>query len=301
MKRIRMFIFIWAMVTLFASGCSPKTDEKVFCNISKRIARKSFDDGWVYTFVNNEYKNKKTGDSDGLIRYYFFGINIRHRYDEDFIASNTFEIKDGITKTEYYYPGIVNWIFNENNTHDNSVIEELLRSATNEELLALKPDDLDFTSLDPVMFCDLVHEALNGEPQKEGTSETYWSLPSFAALCEKEFFDGYKFQVVFMHETGLVDEIYIDLLYEDEKAEFGYVQLSDMCESGTATAVQQEIFEKLKGISKTIDDSDSYIAGSDEYKDLTMDGIEFGRLYDMLANIHKGDYNSYVPDIVFVE
>lgn len=44
-----------------------------------KAARKVLDDGWVFSFV--QYTDKD-GDDSGLCRYQFFGVNLRHRFDD---------------------------------------------------------------------------------------------------------------------------------------------------------------------------------------------------------------------------
>ena len=296
MKRI--FVIYGIIIAMLLPGCEKSSGEYIV-PISKRISRKTTDDGWVYTFVNSYYKDPDIKD-DGLIRYYFYGINIKHRYDSDFILTNEYQLNDDTVVTEKYYSGILSWGQGEKNKHDAALIDAILQNATDESLMKLNPEDLDFTSMDPNLFCKMVNEALTSEPQKEGTSETYWNLPSFAALVEQSYIDGYKFQVIFLKETGLVDAIGIDVLFENDEKEFGYEQLSDICSSGEADPGQEELYDMLNTIARAIDDEDSFMASADEYKDKSVGGIELFRLYDMLQNIHTGNYIGYVPEIVMV-
>ncbi len=184
----------------------------------------------------------------------------------------------------------------ENSYCDMKIIESQIinKEKNDEELLAIDPNNYQFEVLDKEMFFRLMHTAIEGEPQEEGTLRSYWNKPTYAFLDESVFSDGYKIQIAFLNETGLVDELYIDVLYQTGSSKFEYVQLSDLVDSGKATEEQKEAFELIREITETIKQSDRYITDADKYKDKKIGGIDFARLYKFLEDIHYNKLDVYI-------
>ncbi len=259
----------------------------------RKVAREMGEDGWLWTFVQNGLKNGEM--TPDLIVFQFFGINLRYRYDENYIRHKYTEMSHNMVLHTTIAPGILLAGFGpEAEARDMKKIDEFLASIRDpQELLSQDPDSLDLEVVDKELFFRLMHQAIEGDPQPEGTNTVYWSMPSWALLGEQEFVDGYKFQVGITNETGGVDEVYIDVLFETGKGYNEYIQLSDMVDNGTATADQEILFQKLCDIVQNMEDSDSYIAGSDEYKSEIVAGIDLSRLYSFLYNLHTGNWTPY--------
>ena len=165
----------------------------------------------------------------------------------------------------------------------------------NLHIIKLKKEDLDFTSMDVDFFWDLMQSALNGPVKEEGI---YLDLPTFAVLQEPNYLDGYKFQVGFMHDTGLLDELFLDVIYKTGDKYNEYVQLSDMVDQGTASEDQVKAYQMLKMIEQQIKSENLLIAGADTFQRETVAQIDFSRLYTMLNNIHNFNYTAYISSSV---
>ena len=273
--------------------CACDTGKSTEFPLYKNVARQENEDGWVYTFVY-EYEKENVEPIDGLINFYFYGINVRYRYAENYADEYPVTNHEGDTEVREYQPGVL--IFGESaeTAADAAKTDALLMNSSKDELLALNESDLEFSALDKSMFFRLMQEALTGDPQPEGKGKAYWDLPSYAALAEKEYLDGYKFQVCFLQETGLVDVCYIDVLYQTGPGITDYVQLSDLVENGSASEEQIECFRELQDLTEKIEEQESFAAGSELVKNLHFNGIEMKRLDTFLTNIHNGDYAQYI-------
>ncbi len=250
----------------------------------RKVARRVLDNGWVYTFTR---EGMKDGNDSEVIKYIFYGINVKYKYAEKF---------GGVSSEENLNTG---WLLfgqgSEAEKRDSKLIASIISNdKTDEELLALNPDDYTFEVLDKDMFFELMREALTGEPQAEGIDQSYLDKPYFAFLEEKTYLDGYKFQICCLNETGLIDELFIDVLYNTGAGETEYVQLSDLVASDKATAEQIEVFELIQAIVSDIKENTSYITGADSYRDKTVDGIDFSRLYDFLEDMHNDRFEEYI-------
>ena len=100
MVRIKSCILILLILcqTTFFCACSDKDKEYVEWKFSKKVARVVHEDGWVYTF---DYLYSKDGtDSDTLIPFQFYGVNLRYRYNDAYTETiNTTENGKNVTKT----------------------------------------------------------------------------------------------------------------------------------------------------------------------------------------------------------
>ena len=250
----------------------------------RKVARRTLDNGWVYTFTREGMKN---GDDSEIFKYVFYGINIKYKFAEKF---------GGISSEDNLETGYL--LFGDGSDaekRDAALISSILSNdKTDEELLALNPADYTFEVLDKDMFFELIHEALKGEAQAEGKDSNYWDKPYFAFLEEEAYIDNYKFQICCLNETGLIDELFIDILYKTGSAETDYVQLSDLVASGEATAEQREVYELIQTITNDIKENTNYIYNSGSYREKTVEGIDFSRLYSILDDMHNNRFDEYM-------
>ncbi len=276
-----------------STGDTPVVPDNPNVVFFRKVAREMGEDGWLWTFVQHGMKNGEM--TPDLVVFTFYGINLRYRYDDAYIYHNYTPMSHGMVLHTTYAPAIMLAGFGpEAEARDMQKIDEFLASTRDpQELLSQDPDSLDLEVVDKELFFRLMRQAIEGDPQPEGTNMVYWSLPSWALLGEQEYIDGYKFQVGITNETGGVDKVYIDVIYETGTKYNDYIQLSDMVDNGTASAQQVEAFRKLEAITLAMEQQESYIAMGEEYKALELGGIQFSRLYDMLNNIHQGNWLPY--------
>ncbi len=291
MKKLKFALIIICCISLLVS-CnrnysddhnSNATSEEYYVPFYRKVARQTLDNGWVYTFVRDGMKD---GDDSEIFKYSFKGINIKYKYAEKYGGISS--ANDLITGCLLFGSG------SDAEKRDAQLIASILSNdKTDEELLALNPDDYTFEVIDKEIFFSLMREALLGEPQKEGTDPNYWNKPEYAFLTEKMYQDDYKFQICFLNETGLIDELYIDVLYKTGEGKMEYDQLSDLVASGKATSEQLEAFELIASITNDIKKNVSYIANADSYRNRTVGQIDFSRLYDFLENLHNNRFENY--------
>ncbi len=234
-----------------------------------KTAREVTADGYVYSFIRSGMKD---GNDDGIIKYQFGVRNIRYNYSSQYIYSEKMTAND--------YAQVNKIISNEK---------------TDEELLALDPADFKFEKLDGEIFFRLMRTALEREEwDKENPKFSYWELPIIVGIMtERGYTDGYKFQVSSVCGAGCIDEMFIDVRYQTGS---GFEQLSDLIDAGRATGKQKELFDMLRGITEAVKEEESYIALADAYKDIDIGGVDLGRLYDLLYDIHSGKGYELVDD-----
>lgn len=309
MKRIRTLfniVLIGLCISIFLAGCQKEKKEIVFY---RQVARQTSEDGWVFSFIKNGYKDEEEDkNATDLYRYQFNGINIRYRgidgfYDRYVREKNT---DKGTEKyLEIVIPGILIWgSANEDQENDMRIIENLLSDCNSDnDLLSRESDKLELKELDSKIFWNVAEKALNSEWQKEAVVPEYWEKPAYAMLQEPEFINGYKFQVAFLSETGCIDELYIDVLYEDDSQWIGYVQLSDLVEEKLATKEQISLWKSICSIVDILKEEELFIAGTEMYQDKQIAEVDLSRLYLMLQNIHKNEYMQYSvePTVVDVQ
>lgn len=284
-KHFTAAILLCVLLSFCCSACTNGNKEETL-NILfyRQVARETTDNGWCFTFVREGFKDPNADESN-LARYRFFGFNIRYRYKG--LLDKTME------RGSSENGGLIWGRLSDGQASDMRQVEKILnRNKTPEDLLALDPADCEFEELDGEMFFRLMREALTGEWQKEGTTLSYWEKPEYSFLQEPEFENDYKFQVCFMQETGCVDELFIDVLYKDANP-VGYIQLSDLIENGKADGEQMKLWNTIKEITNTIKENEIYISGQEKYQKTTIAGVDLGRLYSLLTDIHNNEFDRY--------
>jgi len=318
MMKTTLVLVIIITISITFSSCNKKEtiDIPTILNngnsdipVFRRVAREVLENGWVFTFVYEDWKEANINNDIDLIRYSFYGMNIRYKYDDNYIQEVNQEteksITDANTVTKFIPPFLMYGQGSPQQENDIRLInQEILNSERSvEELLALNPDDYNFEDLDKNMFFKLMRTALMGEAQKENTNLSYWDKPSHAFLREPSYLNGYRFQIAFLQETGYVDEIYIDILYRTGDDYKDYIQLSDIIDNNTATDEQKKVFEEITRIRNEIKETGSYLINADVYKQKVIGDIELSRLYTFLSNIHENNFEIYYesPHIEIIE
>ncbi len=260
-KPVLIFIILSLLITPLYS-CNKKASGSFV-----KSAWEMTEDGWVYIFnYDDTYDGKHSSD---MIHYSFMGINLRYRYDDDYIQTIVHDASDspgGVPFTQRLIPScLIAGSGPEAEARDMELINNGIldpnKDLTNEELLALDPDDYEFESIDKKMFFRLIHEALTGDPPENKQDSSYWDKPAWALYSEQMYIDDYKIQIGFIQSMGYIDEVYIDVLYPTGDGYCDYVQLSDMVEDGSATKEQREAFEKIQTIVNACKEEECYIAG----------------------------------------
>ncbi len=298
MNNKRFIAILLAMVlSIVLSACSGQKDSTeeswspddwVF---AQTVAREVTDDGWVYSF---DFQYSKEGTIiKNTYPFTFTGVNLRYRYDDSYYTVTV--DSDGVEHKELIPILHLGTSDSEAIKNDMLYIHKLIEydgeTVTKESLLALGPEDIELEEIDEELFLRLMHEALTGEPHEYGQ---YGKLPTYALLTSPEYIDGYKFQIGFTNIVGCIDVIFIDVLYESEEGKYGYVQLSDLVEAGSATAEQKDLYNTIQEISKGIVDNNEPMYGFEENGDKIIDNVKFSELYKFLEDISKSKLNEYV-------
>lgn len=292
----RFFAIALCFLFVFISGCGHSRE----VNIYRKSAHAFHEDGWFYVFTREGLIDEDADDSH-LQKYIFRGINLRYRFDDDYIEVVQQQAKDKVI-TQRIAPGILLLGAGaEEEKHDMEIIYSILEEARNKGdayLLGLDPTDYHFDTIDKETFFQLMREALSKEPKQQGPHDSYWDVPEYAMLCEPHYLNGYKFQIGFVNEMATVDGLYIDVLYETGDEYKDYVQLSDLVETNKATTEQSQAFKEIQEIVEGVKKNDSFIYGANDYKDKIIADIDFSRLYSFLNDLHNVKlerYNDGVP------
>ena len=298
MKRFISILIVTATLLTALTSCSQESKKAAFFIKS---AWEATDDGWVYVMNYEDFY--KPGNHDDLIKYWFYGFNVRYRFNDDYITTVYKPSEDpsrGSGVTSVIVPSVLLAGGGpDKEKRDMQLINgTILDSGQSvDELLALDPDDYAFESIDKDMFFRLLHECLESEIPEDRQDQTYRDKDVRNLLTEQMYIDGYKFQVGSVNVSlGYVGVVYIDILYRTGDGYKDYIQLSDMIDDGSATDEQREIFSKLQKIAFDCMEEDSYIANADSYRKDKTGEVEFERLYKMMQNIHINNYGQYEVD-----
>ncbi len=255
---------------------------------SENVARRVTDDGWVYTF--NYTYNEFGVEEEDLIQYTFAGVNLRHKYSDAYYEFQVIEPKDPSMVTEILPRNMLSLgspEYPELNRDMDKIMKILdygKHEVTRQELLGLKPEDVEFEQLDKDMFFSLMHEALTGEAHATGP---YGMLQNNGIVEEDKYSENYKFQVGYASAMGVLDIVYIDVLYKTGDRYNDYVQLSDIVKEEKATPEQMEAYELIQSIEKGIVEENKLMYGLLENEDKVVGGIDFYRLYKLFETMQN--------------
>lgn len=290
------------VILVLLSGCgsqkeepsSTASDDTVTVGFMHKYASVMNDDtGWQYIF---EYEYNKQNSTQGV--YIFIGMNLRYRYDDAYWGVCWNERID--SNGNRYWAKVMNkpgvLLFgngSEAELRDRKILNTLLgASRTPDEILKENPDDYVFETLDRDLVFRLIREALMGDPLPDSGPMDYWMKPANSMKVEPAYQDGYKFQIGFSMKNFLVDEIYIDVLYQTGEEYNAYEQLSDLVDQKKASADQEEAFALIQKIRTAIKEESSFAALADTYKTQVVGNIDFSRLYTFLLGIHTNTLDS---------
>ena len=260
------------------------------------------DDGWLYVFQQSEPNDHISTEWQYPAHYSFYGINLRYSYKD--AALVTYEHTTDFPSNNYTIrtvenPG-VQMLYDKSDAHKRDIDllnTQILKDGTSvEELLALTEDDIEFEALDEEMFFRLMREALTSDPLPEPTDMKYLEGQPQCMCIEPYFINQYRFQVGLFSPMGYVNEVYIDLLFEDDEEECGYVQLSDLIESGEATPEQEKIYQEILKTTDKIRGVEDIPAAIEDMNCGKVEGVDFNRLYTMLDSMGHYDYSGYYPE-----
>ena len=294
-----LFPLLLAFLLLLSACSSESSDPEP--KLQYRMAYHIANDGWVYVFANQCLDTDTDYGSGAPDRwpFAFRGVNLRYRYNEGFTETYTSTDDKGnvVTRTVLQSTLLLGSSDSQAERQDMDTIAKYLgydrtgKLYTTAELLALTPEDLQFTYLDPDMFLGLLQECLTAENNPRGE---YYNLPSWALFAEPIYLDDYKFQVGLIGGLGTVEVLMLDVLYKTGDGLTDYVQLYDLVQAGTATEEQVALLNTLQEIEQGIVENNDLQYGVDTYKDSVIANVKLSRLYGMLKNIMEDNYGQYI-------
>ncbi len=294
-----LFPLLLAFLLLLSACSSESSDPEP--KLQYRMAYHIANDGWVYVLANQHLDTDTDYGAAANDRcpFAFRGVNLRYRYNEGFTETYTSTDDKGntVTRTVLQSTLLLGSSDSQAERQDMDTIAKYLgydrtgKLYTTAELLALTPEDLQFTYLDPDMFLGLLQECLTAENNPRGE---YYNLPSWALFAEPIYLDDYKFQVGLIGGLGTVEVLMLDVLYKMGDGLTDYVQLYDLVQAGTATEEQVALLNTLQEIEQGIVENNDLQYGVDTYKDSVIANVKLSRLYGMLKNIAESNYGQYV-------
>ena len=278
-------------------------DTREFAPTEIRENRRSYellDGDWVAEFYYYYYPKELFPYEPAPYAYSFAINNMGYRYNEQWTESVT-KNQDRSGNTVYdvvysIYP-VKSWFsVSDSRRNDLEKLKDLLAQGLSpEQMLALDEDSLQFEELDKDLFFRLMRKALtdNQKTEKDVPSrqlDYYYSME-----FENDYMDGYKFQVCYLGGGGdmgqncYIEKTVIDVLYKTGEKYNEYDQLSDLVKEGKASAKQQEAYALIRKIEDAVVAQNRFDALSDEYENLEIAEIDFGRLWQFMYDLESGD------------
>ncbi len=263
----------------------------------RSYAYELLDGDWIAVF---SYDNVAGNPAASQYLYGFTITNMRYLYDRAWKRNvNQYSLPsetEQITRYNIAYTKdfVRSWFHeNEARRRDQLKVIDLLHSQQGkspETLLAMDPADIEFEELDKALFFRLIKACLNREQQNDHPNVSLRQFIQHSDFrAEKDYQDNYRFQICYYAQFGYIKECSIDVQYKTGEEYDAYQQLSDLVEQGKADAGQQEAFRQLESITQAIKSENSFIAQAEAYKDKTIGGIDFGRLYNFLKAYETDD------------
>ncbi len=255
----------------------------------RRFAYELLDDDWVAIFRYDYVE-------DNTIPYVFSFVinNMRCRYNEEWsetLTENTDEKGDPVYFISYTKNPVKSWFsVNDARRKDREKIKVLFEQGLSpEQMLAISEDSLQFEELDKDLFLRLIRKALTEEQAPERDVPKRRLDYFYSMEYESSFRDDYKFQICYlMSLPGYLEKIVIDVLYKTGEAYNDYDQLSDLVRDGKASTEQQEAYALIRKIEDAVVAQNRFDALCDEYEELELGGIDFGRLWQFMQDLESG-------------
>ena len=282
------------LLSVLTASCE-KTNSKLQDILFERyVAREVKDDGWVFSFIYQKMKDP-SDENEGFVRYQFFGINIKYLSDRQYSVENVQENEKTIYRTRYVPPVSVWGQCSDAQQRDMVKVYDqiLIQTHTPEMLINMDYEDYEFEELDGKMLFELIRRALTGPPHEVTSDIAKMEFP--ACLQEKQYLEGYKFQVSFLNAMGIFDVVHIDILFEEDGE-----LLSDKVRSDSCSRLQTEVYDIINQIEDTIEGTDT-INPKDIYERDNVENINMKRLYKMLEDINEYQYDEYKIEPLILE
>lgn len=268
-----LVFFLLFCLTACNSSSKKKSSPPAF---KCKIAIKEKEDGWLHYF-DYEYVNNKDGSTDRS--YVYSGYNLKYKQIDGYVIPIT-DSKTGkvIGTASSSLPYL---LLNKTLKPDLLAIDDFF---TKKQFASpIRLSDLNGLSLQNIQKEDvlnLFNEAIGSEVM---TSGKFLGLPEADIVQEKPL-NGYQWQVGFYIVAGNIVKVRIELIYD------GKMYLSDLIGTDKENKAKKDIYEKVKEIESKIINEQSFIVSG--FEDLTIDNIQFKRLYALLQKIQSGGYLS---------
>jgi hypothetical protein len=230
------------------------------------------EDGWFY-FFNYEYKKNK--DESLNKSYVFNGYNLKYKhidgYDIPITDSKTNKVI-GTAQSSLPY-----LLLNQELKPDIETIVDFFTK--NQFVHPIEASDLDGLKIKKLNKEDILKLFNQAMEKEELASGKYSYLPE-ADVVQETPLSGYQWQVGFFIGRGNVLVVRIDLIYK------GNTYLSDLVSNNKADESQKNIYNKVKEIENKVISEQSF--NITDFQDLTIDTVQFKRLYTLLQKIESG-------------
>lgn len=269
---LSIFLFLFVMI---GSGCNTKEPVEAqpnfnfYCKNAIRVT----EDGWVY-FFNHEWTKEHIEEASSSYLYGAYNLKYKHLdgYDIPMINHQTGEVM------QYLEADMPYLACNQNADKEIRALSDFLqKKAFQAPITAADLDGLKFNYIDRDDVVSLFNQMITSENLPEGK---YGYLPEASIKQEESLLSGYRWQVGQFGCLGNIQQLDIELLYEDD------IHLSDLVKEGKATEEQKKIQEKIEQIEAKILKEQNLLAAEEENKE-TLGGIRFERLQTLLQKVEN--------------
>ena len=276
--RQKIFFSLSVFLVLFiliGTGCDtvkPVESQPKF-NFYTKSATRTTEDGWVY-FINYEWTKEYVDEANSSYLYGAYNLKYQHLdgYDIPMINQQTGEVM------RYLKSDIPYLAYNQNADKEIRALNDFLqKKAFQAPITAADLDGLQFDYIDRDDVIALFNQMITSENLPEGK---YGYLPEASIEQEDSLLSGYRWQVGQFGCLGNIQQIDIELLYEDD------VHLSDLVKDGKATNEQKKIQEKIEQIEAKILKEQNLLAAEQENKE-AIGSVRFERLQSLLQKVEN--------------
>lgn len=263
----KLSLLLIACLLISMTACNKKASPAYKFNTKTAVEER--EDGWLY-FFNYEYTK-----TDKF--YIFNGYNLKYKhidgYDIPIIDSKTGKIIDILTSS---LPSLA---LNQKIKPDIDAVECFF--SKKQFVTPIKISDLDNLNLNKIHKEDILRLFNLAIGKNDLDNGKYSYLPE-ADIVQETLLSGYQWQVGFFISHGNILKVRIELIYNGSK------YLSDIIDNKKADEFQKNIYKSIKEIENKIINDQSFNITMD--KELTINNIQFKRLYTLLQKIESGGY-----------